>query len=170
MNYLLTFSNGEAAPFETEADARRFAQEHLNPGETAKIEFIGECSLDNSSPMYEQIVISFDRPSDFDVAPRALSLNDFNIIAGPYLLAMQGIGAVLARLDEDSGWDQSNCFDFDPVQHLLDACVDELKAHAKNNQLFYNSIKLEDATTRAFVQNYGDAFIAARREMQGHES
>lgn len=163
MTYVLTFSNGDDAPFATEQEARRFAQEHLNPGESCTIEFAGERTPDNSPPMYERIVISFDPPEGgFNVTPDTFTEEAFRRIISPYIVAMRGIGHMLALLDDDSGWDQSNCFDFEPVEHLLDAAIDSLKSHAKLNNLFYNTVKLEGATTRAFVEAYGNAFISEK--------
>jgi hypothetical protein len=104
----------------------------------------------------------------FNVTPDTFTEENFHAILSPYIIAMQGIGHALALLGDDSGWDQSNCFDFEPTEHLLDAAIDSLKAFAKANQLFYNNVKLEDATTRAFVEAYGNAYIAERRKQEGN--
>lgn len=98
----------------------------------------------------------------FNVSPETFTEEAFRGILSSYRVAFEGIGYALAMLDDDSGWDQSNCFDFEPCEHLLDAAMDSLRGFAKDNQLFYNNTKLEDAATSYLVAAYGDAFLRAR--------
>lgn len=103
----------------------------------------------------------------FNVAPETFTEDAFLNVLSPYCLAFEGIGYALAMCPPDSGWDQSNCFDFEPCEHLLVVAMEALCSHAKNNQLFYNKVRLEDATTSYLVAAYGNAFLRARaRENQ----
>lgn len=105
--------------------------------------------------------------SDFNVAPDTFSKSDFDCLMSPFVLSVAAIGAALGNEPEEHGWTQASCFDFEPCEHLLDAAVESLKGFAKANQLFYNTTKLEDATTLAFVTAFGNAFIQARQQAEG---
>lgn len=98
----------------------------------------------------------------FDVSPNVFSEDDFNIIMAPFIDGAIGLGMKLAAYPDENGWDQSTLFDHEVGQHLLDAAIGNLKQHAKSNQLFYNTTKLEDAAAQALVAAYGNAFVEAR--------
>lgn len=99
----------------------------------------------------------------FDVSPSTFSENDFNACICAHIVAVEGLAMRLAREPEDSGWDQSTLFDHDIGQVILDDAIDSLKVFARNNQIMYNTVKLEDATTKALIKAYGNAFIAEQK-------